>query len=309
MVLGDAFPIFRSKTEPVMNQQPSTTEHKFSADEMTLYYTRVHREQIEHDQNDVLSAVIAPGGEAWLNRFQDFAHRLGMSKAFQFFEDEWGSLDGRSVLDIGCGRGRWSKEYAKRGACIRGVDISSEAISVLAGEMPEHHFLAGDVSQLELPAEAFDVVNSVTVLQHMPDWKQRAAIRNAAYWLRTGGYLVLFENISALDAPHVFPHSTKEWIAMAETSGLTCRHCWGSNFEVLFRIASSTSRLFGPHRGEARCAVPGASPAFETLSIKQQLKSKIRSALGLASFPVEWACHKVPIATPTHSVMIFTKQT
>jgi len=35
------------------------------------------------------------------------------------------------VLDLGCGRGRWSKEYAARGARVTGVDISQEAISML----------------------------------------------------------------------------------------------------------------------------------------------------------------------------------
>ncbi len=85
-------------------------ETKMSAEEMTRYYTRAHQEVLRRDRHDALSAVIAPGASPWVNRFTDFAHRLGMKKAFGVLEGQWGSLGKRSVLDLGCGRGRWSKD-------------------------------------------------------------------------------------------------------------------------------------------------------------------------------------------------------
>jgi hypothetical protein len=43
------------------------------------------------------------------------------------------------------------------------------------------------------------------------------------------------------------------------------------------------------------------------LSSKSRLKSGAKAVLAGLSFPMEWACQRVPLATPTHSVMIFSK--
>ena len=280
---------------------------KMSAEEMARYYTRVHREVLERATNDPLSAVIAPDKSGWLNRFTDFAHRLGMKKAFRMLEDRWGSLENRTVLDLGCGRGRWSKEYAARGAAVTGADISPEAIRVLSEEMPQHRFIAQDVAELSLPDESFDVVNSVTVLQHMPHLKQQMALNHGARWLKCGGCLVLFENILAFDAPHVFPHSTSEWIAMTEATGLKCTHCSGANFEVLLRMYGFVAQFLRGGRLSGETAVPSTSLPGAP-SLKHRLKSGAGAALAMASFPVERLCQALPLAKPTHSVMIFSKQ-
>jgi SAM-dependent methyltransferase len=279
---------------------------KMSAEEMTQYYTGVHRAALKRNRADCLSAIITPDANACVNRFTDFAHRMGMKRAFSLLEAQWGSLRSRAVLDLGCGRGRWSKEYAARGAVVTGVDISTEAISALAEELPQHRFIAGDLAEMTFPDESLDVVNSVTVLQHMPEWKQRIALTNAAHWLRPGGHLVLFENIVAFDAPHVFPHDTSDWIEMAKAAGLRCTHHWGSNFELLFSITSSLSRRLRANAKSAHAAAPQAAPCTAP-SLKRRVKSAVMASLAAASFPLEWACHALPVARPTHSVMIFSK--
>src|SRR5262249_1064557 len=152
------------------------------------------------NKEDRLDAVIRSGAAPWVNRFTDHAHRLAMKNAFARLEAQWGSLANRSVLDVGCGRGRWSREYASREAGVTGVDISPDAIEILANEMPQHRFLCADIAALEFPDQSFDTVNSVTVLQHMPQANQQADLQ----WLKPGGTLVLLENIVDFSAPHVF---------------------------------------------------------------------------------------------------------
>jgi SAM-dependent methyltransferase len=274
---------------------------------MIRYYTWAHQEALRRDRQDALSAVIAPDASFWVNRFTDHAHREGMKKVFGALEAEWGSLARRSVLDLGCGCGRRAKEYAACGAVVTGVGISREAINILAVEMPQHRFIAQDVTALTFPDESFDVVNSVTVLQLMPHWKQRIALSLAARWVKRGGYLVLFENILGFDAPHVFPHRTNEWIEMAEGNGLKRVFSWGSNFEVLFRIEGSISQLLRRKGASGGSAVPSTSLP-EKLSLKRRMKAGTGTMLAIASFPFEWACQKLPLATPTLSVMIFSKQ-
>jgi len=281
-------------------------ETKMSAEEMKSYYLRLHQQAIAHNRREALSAVTDISANRWVNRFTDYAHRLGMKRVFKVLADEWGSLTGRSVLDLGCGRGRWSKEYAARGARVTGVDISPDAISLLAEDMPQHHFICQDIPALSFPGESFDVVSSVTVLQHMPQQKQQLALSLAAQWVKRGGYLVLLENVLGFDAPHVFPHRTDEWVSMVEAAGLRCSHCWGSNFEVLLRVEASILRQLRGNKPSEGAMIPSTRHNGQ-LSSKSRLKSGAKAVLAGLSFPMEWACQRVPLATPTHSVMIFSK--
>ena len=281
-------------------------ETKMSAEEMKSYYRQLHQEAIARDRHEDLSAVIDITANRWVNSFTDYAHRLGMKRAFSFLKDEWGSLAGRTVLDLGCGRGRWSKEYAAREARVTGVDISPDAVNLLGAEMPQHQFICQDIPALKFPPESFDVVSSVTVVQHLPLEKQLLAFSLAAQWIKPGGYFVLLENIMGFDAPHVFPHRTDEWIRMVEATGLKLRHCWGSNFEVLFRVEASTLRLLRGSKPPRGAMMP-MTPQFGRHSMKSRLKSGAKTVIACLSFPTEWICQRVSIATPTHSVMIFSK--
>jgi SAM-dependent methyltransferase len=281
-------------------------ETKMSAEQMAAYYRQVHHEVIDRDAQDPLSAVIGPDADPLVNCFIDYAHRLGMDAAFRTLESKWGSLNGREVLDLGCGRGRWSKEYAKRGAKVTGADLSPEAIRLLAAEMPQHHFIAGDITELKLSDQQFDIVNSVTVAQHMPEWKQKVAFDLISRWVRPGGYVVLLENVLAFDAPHVFPHRENEWIEMVETTGLKCVYRRGSNYELLFKARGCLSQILRGKRPSGRNNIPTVPGPAERSSM-HRIKAVASNALAIASFPVEWVCQRVPIATPTHSLLIFGK--
>ena len=282
-------------------------QEKLSPDEMREYYREVHRRCLEAEPCDSLAPVTCPTEPRWINRFVSFAHQLGMKKAFAFLKSNLGSLRGRSVLDLGCGRGRWTKRYASQGCHVTGVDISLEAIQLLAQEMPEHRFLCQDISKLVVPNEAFDIASSVTVLQHMPEELQREAIKHATGALKNGGYLVLLENTADFESPVVFPHRPKEWIYMAEASGLQICGCWGSNYEVLFRtLIPGARRLLGTSKPRNENAA-GVGASMQRRSVNRQLRSALRTLLALGSFPLEWFVSKVPMFEPSHQVMIFRK--
>jgi SAM-dependent methyltransferase len=272
-----------------------------SAAEMAEYYRQVHRDAIRRDSRDLLAPVIHPSGHPWVNRFTDYAHRLGMQRAYRYLESEYGSLDGLQVLDVGCGRGRWSREYAWRGAQVTGVDISEDAIAILRDEMPGHRFICGDLASLSFPG-SFDVVNSVTVLQHMPENQQQTALGLIHFWLKPGGHLVLLENVVAFDAPHVFPHRPEEWVRLAQQTGLKCVANWGSNFESLFRVWSAVLQRVG-HRQSGSHMEDWKPP-----NAPSAMRDRLRAVVALLSYPVEWCCHGLPLTAATHTVFIFCKK-
>jgi len=102
-----------------------------------------------------------------------------------------------AVLDVGCGVGRWSLRLAARGMTVTGVD-HSECMAKRAAERAELArltctFLRADANHLRLDGR-FDLILSVTVLQHIVDADQAAqTIRNLAAHLAPNGELVLLE--------------------------------------------------------------------------------------------------------------------
>jgi SAM-dependent methyltransferase len=280
-------------------------QKKLSPDEMAAYYKQVHRYSLAQSPDDELDPVMRPGGTRWANRFRDYAHRLGMKKAFAYLESQWGSLSNRSVLDLGCGRGRWVREYSSRGAQVTGVDISPEAIELIAKEIPQHRFLCQDIARLTVPASTFDVVNSVTVLQHLPEKAQRTLLPLIEKSLKPGGYLVLLENLVDYSV-HVYSHPMSEWVDMVRATGLKLSWSAGSNFEVLLRGLSSLANTF---RRQLNVSMAEGSPDEfpDRRSFMHQVRSAVEAPFALASFPLEWTLHRVPLARPSHGVMVFRK--
>ncbi len=103
------------------------------------------------------------------------------------------------ILDVGCGPGKWSIIFARRYRSVTAIDISSRMI-LLAKENAEKENLANiifhvmNASKLNLPDRTYDLVNCVTVLQHiLNDSNWRMAIQEMVRVTKNGGYILLFE--------------------------------------------------------------------------------------------------------------------
>ena len=82
----------------------------------------------------------------------------------------WPQLIGRTVLDLGCGSGLYSRELVCRGAkIVVGIDLNRSALSELLLYSDEGlHLICADAEHLPFRDETFDMVLSVEVLTHMP---------------------------------------------------------------------------------------------------------------------------------------------
>ena len=80
---------------------------------------------------------------------------------------------GTSVLDCGCGAGRFARMAADRGATVAGIDASEELIAIAAERVPEGEFRAGDIEALPWAGDSFDVVTGFSAFQ-FADYKVRA---------------------------------------------------------------------------------------------------------------------------------------
>lgn len=108
----------------------------------------------------------------------------------------------QSVLDFGCGVGRFAERIARTGALYRGTDASQEMIEVarrLHGDGPAV-FERVDGPTLPFDAGSFDGCLTVYVLQYLKtsDGAQlHRTVAELARVLTTGGELLLIEQASA----------------------------------------------------------------------------------------------------------------
>jgi 2-polyprenyl-6-hydroxyphenyl methylase/3-demethylubiquinone-9 3-methyltransferase len=169
-----------------------------------------------------MSANVDP---AELDKFGDLAHRW-WDPAGEFaplhqinpLRLEWidahAGLDGKSVLDVGCGGGILTEAMAGRGAKVTGIDLSERALQVAQLHLNETGFqvryekaLAEDYAALH--AAAFDVVTCMELLEHVPD--PASVVAACARLVRPAGQ-VFFSTINRNPKAYAFAVIGAEYV-------------------------------------------------------------------------------------------------
>ena len=94
-------------------------------------------------------------------------------------EDALGPLEGKHVLDLGCGHGALAKALVRRGAEVTGVDPQIEAVEAAEQAVPEARFVQAGAEHLPHRDGLFDAVVILNALHHVPAPLMRAALREA----------------------------------------------------------------------------------------------------------------------------------
>lgn len=101
-------------------------------------------------------------------------------------------LAGRTVLDAGCGMGRFAEVCADAGADVHAVDLS-RAVEAAADNLHSRGNVSvyqADIMNLPFADATFDFVYSLGVLHHTPD--TRAAFSRLPRLLKPGGRLAIW---------------------------------------------------------------------------------------------------------------------
>ncbi len=123
---------------------------------------------------------------AELAKFSALAHRWWDPESeFKPLHDinplrvEWieavaGGIEGKRVLDVGCGGGILAEALAQRGAQVTGIDLGEKALGVAklhrleTGVAVDYRLVAAEALAAESPG-TFDVVTCLEMLEHVPD--------------------------------------------------------------------------------------------------------------------------------------------
>lgn len=114
---------------------------------------------------------------------KDFTHKTGLTHA---------DLEGKLVLDVGCGMGRYAEVVSRWGAHVVGIDLSravEAAVRNLKGRTNASVFQA-DVFALPFAPESFDYIYSLGVLHHTPDCAR--AFKTLPEFLKPGGGIAIW---------------------------------------------------------------------------------------------------------------------
>ncbi len=185
-----------------------------------------------------------------LDKFSQLAHRWWDPNSefkplhdinplrLEYIDSLAGGLQGRRVLDVGCGGGILSESMAIRGANVTGIDLGEKALKVAklhlleSGQKVDYRLIA--VEELaRQEAQQFDVVTCMEMLEHVPD---PASIVKACFDLvKPGGHVFfstinrnakayLFAVIGAEYVLNMLPRGTHDYAKFIKPSELA-RHC------------------------------------------------------------------------------------
>jgi 2-polyprenyl-6-hydroxyphenyl methylase/3-demethylubiquinone-9 3-methyltransferase len=124
------------------------------------------------------------------------------------------ALEGKRVLDVGCGGGILSESMYFKGAAVVAIDLGEKALAVAklhqleSGAAVDYQYIAVEQLAQEQPA-SFDVVTCMEMLEHVPD---PAAIVAACAKLVKPGGSVFFSTINRNPKAYVFAVLGAEYI-------------------------------------------------------------------------------------------------
>lgn len=102
----------------------------------------------------------------------------------------WPEWRDRAVLEMGVGAGTDFIKFARAGACVTGVDLSTASLALAHARMKieglRGRLVVGDVERLPIPSASFDFVYSWGVIHHTPN--TAAAAREVVRVLKPGGH-------------------------------------------------------------------------------------------------------------------------
>lgn len=145
------------------------------------------------NQNNLDPAEIAKF-DAWAGQWWDTGGGFGLLHKINphrlDFIDARIGLEGKNVLDVGCGGGILSEGLAKRGARVTGIDMAAAPLAVARRHCLESgleiNYQQATAEALALEsAAAFDVVTCLELLEHVPD--PPSVVKACARLVKPGG--------------------------------------------------------------------------------------------------------------------------
>lgn len=185
---------------------------------------------------DGLQNVCHADAPLWLNRYYARFQSQVYHRIFKCIPH----VSGGRALDVGCGAGRWSRYLDDRGYSTVGIDLQPDLIALNRRRYPAIDFYCTSIQEYESSA-MFDLVSSVTVLQHIPFDEQVNVVDRLRSFLRTGGYAIVLENVHD-QGMHVFSRTAARWEDLFTRSGFRSLTTRRYDYSPFLRLITLVAR-------------------------------------------------------------------
>lgn len=140
-------------------------------------------------------SAIATGGEDLLSAdvkairlgHPSYVWRRGQDRRLALIR-QYVELEGKRILDVGCGLGMYVEKFRQFSSEVYGVDIDAEKVALASQRLP--NIQVSPAESLPFPDESFDVILLHEVIEHVDD--DRQTIREAYRCLAPGGKIVIY---------------------------------------------------------------------------------------------------------------------
>ena len=127
---------------------------------------------VDHEEVNKFAVLAA----RWWDKNSEFKplHDINPLRLNYIKEQCGGSLQGKRILDIGCGGGILSESLALEGATVVGIDLAEAGLEVAKLHLLEsgldiaYKFISAE-ELVESEQESFDVIACLEMLEHVPD--------------------------------------------------------------------------------------------------------------------------------------------
>lgn len=169
-------------------------------------------------------------------------NRLYHGEQMRLVEGALPDLQGRTVLDVGCGTGRLARFLARRGARVTGIDFSEKAIALAQKSAATDNPVYRVQSVFDLQdAAAYDLIFSwgCVVMAAANRTQLLAALKGLRRSLKPGGQALLLEPVHRGFVHRVLNLDIHEFCDVMREAGFEVRwvkqmHFWPMRFALAF---------------------------------------------------------------------------
>jgi 2-polyprenyl-3-methyl-5-hydroxy-6-metoxy-1,4-benzoquinol methylase len=131
------------------------------------------RRRFERDAGS-FSAIYRLERSPW-SRWFNKTFRKAIFDRYEMTFEHSGDVTGKEILDVGCGSGVYSVDFARRGARrVLGIDFSANMLALARVEAQQHgvekacEFVKADFIEAELAPRSFDIAIAMGVFDYLP---------------------------------------------------------------------------------------------------------------------------------------------
>jgi len=280
----------------------------FTGPEMVRYWKTHNVERGHYDPGhdpDGLNNVCHPGVPRFVNRF----YARGQRRVYESLLASVPIRTGDRALDVGCGAARWVRVLSRRGYAVTGIDVQDDLVEANRARDPLNRYECCLIQDFH-SAEPFELVSSVTVLQHLPYSEQSVAARRISESVADGAHLLILENISDHGAHHVFPRPIAGWVELFGEVGFRSLRVLPYDYSPALRAYARASQLL---RSRDPADEEPRGPEKHLNETQESLPALLRRAALFSACLVDSAADpllgslKAPVPT-VHVGLLFQKQ-